>query len=188
MKTVIYAIATFALLVGCSKVLKPEDYYRFMDDKTKGPWTELDLDLFHYSVQYRPIEYQLWMNYQELKTAEFEELKEASTGTEYYYLTVASLSPDFEFPKPGDPLRAFLEFELQSAFNLQIGSRSYQCQSYVYEPSYNLKPEAGFLLSFNVSDATQEARLLDFTCPFNNKKVRLELSNEQITEVPTLNM
>ena len=115
----------------------------------------METEDFVYALQYRPIAFQALIQTQEKEA--YEELLAQGEGLEYYYLSILAKKEGFAFPAPGSPLRSSLETDFGfEAIRLEIGDKSLAPTEYYYEPSYNLRPEAGMLLAFKVGNAATD--------------------------------
>lgn len=182
------------LLLGCmscSGQLGPAEYAKLMGDRHSGPWVHTQDEHFVYALQYRPIDYQALTHYRNLTSEKLDSLRKEHEGEEYYYLTLRSTDPSFEFPQRGTEMRRLLEHDNQRNINLKVGGKVYGCQTYFYEPSLNVKPESGFLLSFNLDNEIRTdglGRVISFKNPFTQKTIDLVMPGTIIDELPVLKM
>ena len=175
------------LLVSCGT--SQEAYVRHMTDRENGPWQQVETENFVYALQYRPTAFQALIQTQEKEA--YEELLAQAEGLEYYYLSILAKKEGFAFPAPGTPLRSTLESDFGfQAIRLEIGGKSLAPAEYYYEPSYNLRPEAGMLLAFKVGDveSDDQERVLRIKGPFDTVERSLNMLETKINGIPNFKL
>lgn len=183
MKQFMIYLLVSILLSAC--VASQEAFVKHMADRENGPWQQLETDDFIYALQYRPISFQVLIQTQEKEA--YDKLVTQGEGMEYYYLSILSKKDGFAFPAPGSPMRNSLESDFGfEAIRLEIGGKMLAPTEYYYEPSYNLRPEAGMLLAFKVGNATKDdqGRILLIKGPFDTVERSLNISETKINGIP----
>jgi len=184
-KAIVFMCGFGFLVTACAP--SQADFIDWMDDRENGPWQKLEAEHFIYWLQYRPLSYQALVQTQDPDT--YHELVNSASGMEYYYLSLLARDPQFTFPSPGSPMRGLLESNYgYEAIRLEIGERQLIPAEYYYEPSYNLRPEAGMLLAFNVGEEPAENRTLRIIGPFDQEERALEITLKKIEDIPNFKL
>lgn len=187
MKQLMLFLLVSVLLGSCSA--SQDAYVKHMADRENGPWQQVETEDFVYALQYRPIAFQALIQTQEKEA--YDELLAEAEGFEYYYLSILAKKEGFTFPAPGSALRSSLETDFGfRAIRLEIGDRSLAPAEYYYEPSYNLRPEAGMLLAFKVGDVESEnpERVLRIKGPFDTVERSLKMLETKINGIPNFKL
>lgn len=183
-------IGVCCLLLGaCSSSLPANEYIKWHNDRSSDNWFFASDEAFEYALQYRPVTFQALMSSATLDKEQINGLLKENEGADFYLLHLKALDEGFEFPKMGDPKRNYLEYRFNSDVKLNIGTVQYPCETYVFEPSHNLKPECGFLISFGIGSQNTGGsadKTLRFMSPFTGKLVQIDILSEKLKKLPKL--
>jgi hypothetical protein len=188
-------LAAFALLSGCKRSLKSNEYVSYIRDIQNGLNKIVTLDGWQYTVQYRPCEYILLQEHNSVK--ETGQRRKELAGTVSFVIKVKradnSVSPLRYNLSSREEYDQRLDYFLNHAgkeLKLVYGKDTLYPTAYEFENNYNLTPEETMLVGFTLPGREQvpgnDMQLSYNDQVFKNGIIKVKFNKEDLNNIPNL--
>ncbi len=183
------------LFSSCKKSLKGIDYAGFIKEEKNGLKKTVAIDGWEYTIQYRPYEYILLQEHDEIaKRKRKEELKGTACFTIKIKRADNSISPlryNLESRDDYDKrLNYFLNGAAKDIKLLYNDVDTLYPVAYEFENNYNLTPEETMLVGFTLPNkdvSPKENMQLSFNDQvFKNGIIKVKIKKEDLNNIPNL--
>lgn len=173
-----------------------DQYIDWVEDPVNGLYQSKTFNGVLFSVQYKPLEYDvLLQEKRKLSQNELEAETDSISGMQYYTLRIATISGS-DIQRFGisndDEYYARLEYfslEMQNDISLIQGNDTLPCRMFHFERTYGIDPRATFVLAFENGKSKLEDRTLILNDRvFKNGPVLMTIESSNIERTPKLNL
>jgi hypothetical protein len=176
--------------------LSPFEYVSWCRDENNGLHKSKELGELTFSLQYKPCEYIVCIEQKKEhieKSQLYKELEELQ-GLDYYDFRITLASGQGELLKHGlSSIQEYNEridyfaFRMQHDIKLIAGKDTLGCQLFHFERSYDVSPEAVFLLGFPVSANANEERTFFYEDNiFRKGIIKFTFTPRELNQIPKL--
>lgn len=179
------------------KTLKPVEYVKWVEDEHNGLIKHKRFGRFKYSLRYKPTDYMIVKDAasETIPVSLYDSLKNVYSGFEYYTFSIHDtlsmdelLKTNLKSRSEYDERLLYFSFEMQKDIQLVSGTDTIPCSLLHFERTYNISPQANFMLGFPV---TKENNPGDKILIFEDKVfgiglMKLKIKEEDLSEVPVL--